>query len=72
MHFFFVHQLEGHRVNVSPDPEADVLQEVGQRDVFSLKGLSLLLELMRQADAPTLLGHSVPNFLGDIPTHEVR
>lgn len=59
-------------VNVSPDSKADVLQDVGQRDVFCLKGLSLLLELMCQADTPALLGDSISHLLGDIPTHEVR
>lgn len=59
-------------VSVSPDSKADVLQDVGQRDVFCLKGLPLLLELVCQADTPALLGDSISHLLGDIPTHEVR
>ena len=58
--------------NISPDSKADMLQDVGQRDVFCLKGLPLLLELVCQADTPALLGDSISRLLGDIPTHKVR
>lgn len=64
--------MEGQRVEVSPDTESNVVQEVGQRDIFCLKGLPPLLELVCQTDTPTLLGYPIPHFLGDIPTHEVR
>lgn len=57
---------------VLPDTQADVVPDVGQRDIFSLKGLSLLLELMCKTDPPAFLGHSVSHFLGDISAHEVR
>lgn len=60
------------KVNSSPNSKADVLQDVGQRDISCLKGLSLLPELVCQADSPTLLGHSISHLLGDVPTHEVR
>lgn len=56
----------------SPDSKADVFPDVGQRDIFCLKGLSLLLELVCQTDTPAILGYSISHFLGDIPTHEVR
>lgn len=58
-------------MSVSPDPKANVLQNVGQRYVFGLEGLPLFLELMRQADPPALVGHRVSSLLGDIPAHQL-
>lgn len=60
-----------HRVMLSPDPQANVLPDEGQRDIFCLIRTSLLLKLMGQTDPPALLRNSISLFLGDVPAHEV-
>lgn len=47
--------FEQYFIFVSPDPEADMLQNIGQRHVFGLEGLPLFLELVCQADPPAFL-----------------
>lgn len=64
--------LTSKRISVSPDPEADVLKNVGQRHVFGVEGLPLFLELMCQADPPALVRHCVSSLFGDIPAHQLR
>ena len=49
-----------------------MVQDIGQRDIFCLEGLSLLLEFVCQADSPALLRHAISRLLGDILAHEVR
>lgn len=48
-----------------------MLQNIGQRHVFSLEWLPLFLELMCQADPPALVGHLVASLFGDIPAHQL-
>lgn len=57
---------------VLPDSQADVIHNIGQRDIFGLKGLPLLLEFVRQTDPPPLFGHPLSHFLRDVSAHEVR
>lgn len=70
MIFFFLAVTPNH-ISVSPDPEANMLQNIGQRHVFGLEGLPLFLELVCQADPPALLGHRVSSLLGDVPAHQL-
>lgn len=63
--------FEQYFIFVSPDPEADMLQNIGQRHVFGLEGLPLFLELMCQADPPALLRQPVPSLFRDIPAHQL-
>ena len=60
-----------HEQRLLPKSKADVLQNVGQGDVFGLERLPLLLELMRQTDPPALIGYTDSSVLGHILAHEL-
>lgn len=68
---YFLKESWANKIKVSPDSKANVFPNLGEWDISWLERLPLLLEFVRKADAPTLLGDAVPHFLGDIPAHEV-
>lgn len=68
---YFLKESWANKIKVSPDSKANVFPNLGEWDISWLERLPLLLEFVRKADAPTLLGDAIPHFLGDIPAHEV-